>query len=267
LSLRQPLVKPKKTFDGLRMPPEPSPIPPRSFEIVAKQIAAMVQASYRIGQRLPAERELARTFGVSRPTVREAILSLAMAGMLQVRSNSGAYVIGRHEAPEVHALEGFGPFENLEARQLIEPQIAALAAQRASQTTLAQLAEALAMMRWEHAQGREADTSDLRFHIVLAEATGNSALVSICDTLWRGQIESRIWREIHTHMRMEDYRPMWLKDHEDIFEAVRARNARKASAAMAHHLNNIRKALMDASNAKAMARSPGAAKDAPDDAG
>jgi len=243
------------------MPVAPSPIPLRSFEIVAKQIAAMVQASYRIGQRLPAERELAQTFGVSRPTIREAILSLAMAGMLEVRSNSGAYVISRHEAPEVHALEGFGPFENLEARQLVEPQIAALAAQRASETTLAQLAESLAMMRWEHAQGREADTSDLRFHIVLAEATGNSALVSICDSLWRGQIESRIWHEIHAHMRMEDYRPMWLKDHEQIFEAVRARDSRKASAAMTHHLNNIRKALMDASNAKAMTRSGGGGPD------
>src|SRR5712664_752000 len=85
------------------MSPTPPVAPLRSFEAVARQIASMVQASYRIGQRLPAERELAKTFGVSRPTIREAILSLAMSGMLQVRSNSGAYVIGRHELPDVHA--------------------------------------------------------------------------------------------------------------------------------------------------------------------
>ena len=78
------------------MLPEPPFVPARSFEVVARKIAAMVQSSYRIGQRLPAERDLARTFGVSRPTVREAILSLAMAGMLKVRSNSGAYVVSRH---------------------------------------------------------------------------------------------------------------------------------------------------------------------------
>ena len=228
--------------------------PLRSFEVVARQIASMVQASYRIGQRLPAERELAKTFGVSRPTIREAILSLAMSGMLQVRSNSGAYVIGRHELPDVHALEGAGPFENLEARQMIEPQIAALASHRASKTTIVQLADALAMMRWEHAQGREADTSDHRFHVILAEATGNSALVLICDSLWRAQSDSRIWQEIHAHMRMEDYRSVWLKDHEAIFEAVSAGNARKASAAMTRHLGNIRDALMEASNAKSMAR-------------
>ncbi|WLA61981.1 FadR/GntR family transcriptional regulator [Bradyrhizobium diazoefficiens] len=232
---------------------DPPSKPERSFEIVARRIAAMIQASYRIGQRLPAERDLAKTFGVSRPTVREAILSLAMAGMLKVRSNSGVYVISRQEAPDVHALEGFGPFENLEARQLIEPQIAAIAAQRGTEATFAQLAEALAMMRWEHAQGREADTSDHRFHMALAEATGNGALVQISDSLWRAQTESGIWQEIHNHMQMEDYRPMWRRDHEAIFEAVQARNPRKASLAMTRHLTNIRDALMEASNARSMA--------------
>ncbi len=204
------------------MLPDPPHPPPRSFETVARQIASMVQAQYEIGRRLPAERDLAKMFGVSRPTIREAILSLAMAGMLKVRSNSGAYVISRHEAPEVQALEGFGPFENLQARQLIEPQIAALAAQFATEAMLARLAETLAMMQWEHSQGREADSADHRFHILLAEASGNGVLVSICDSLWRGQIESRIWQEIHTHMRMEDYRPVWRADHEAIYDAVRA---------------------------------------------
>ena len=89
------------------MLPDPPTRPERSFEIVARRITAMVQASYRIGQRLPAERDLAKTFGVSRPTVREAILSLAMAGMLKVRSKRGVYVISQ-ETPDVHALEGFG---------------------------------------------------------------------------------------------------------------------------------------------------------------
>jgi GntR family uxuAB operon transcriptional repressor len=228
--------------------------PQRSFEVVAKRIASMVQARYGIGERLPPERELAKTFGVSRPTIREAILSLAMSGMLQVRSNSGAYVISRHELPDMRTLEGAGPFENLEARLLIEPQIAVLAAQRAAKATIVQLADALAMMRAEHGEGREADTSDHRFHVILAEATGNSALVSICDSLWRAQSDSRIWQEIHAHMRMEDYRSVWLKDHEAIFEAVSTGAARKASAAMTRHLGNIRDALMQASKAKSMAR-------------
>lgn len=214
----------------------------------------MVQARYGVGERLPPERELAKTFGVSRPTIREAILSLAMSGMLQVRSNSGAYVISRHDLPDMRALEGAGPFENLEARQVIEPQVAALAAQRADKTTIVQLEDAITMMRREHARGREADAPDHRFHVILAEATGNSALVSICDSLWRAQSDSRIWQEIHAHMRMADYWPVWIRDHEAIFEAVAAGNARRASAAMTRHLGNIRDVLMKASNAKSMAR-------------
>ncbi|MGD5682439.1 GntR family transcriptional regulator, partial [Xanthomonas citri pv. citri] len=77
------LVKVKKTADEHEDVARSPSKPERSFEIVARRIAAMIQASYRIGQRLPAERDLAKTFGVSRPTVREAILSLAMAGMLK----------------------------------------------------------------------------------------------------------------------------------------------------------------------------------------
>ncbi|HWK45528.1 MAG TPA: FadR/GntR family transcriptional regulator [Stellaceae bacterium] len=231
------------------LPAPPNP-PSRSFEIVARQIAAMVQAQYGIGERLPAERDMARMFGVSRPTIREALLSLQMAGMLQVRNNSGAYVVSRHELPEMQALEGFGPFENLQARLMIEPQIAALAAQHASAVKLADLADSLAAMRREHALGNEADIADHRFHILLAEATGNGVLVSICDSLWRGQIESRIWQEIHTYMPMESYRPTWLRDHETIFRAVEERNAKKASAAMLRHLHNIRDALMVTTNAR-----------------
>jgi GntR family uxuAB operon transcriptional repressor len=222
--------------------------PRRSFEIVARQITALIQAEYGVGERLPAERELAKRFGVSRPTIREALLSLQMAGVVQVRTNSGAYVLSQQSAAEVlPALEGFGPFENLQARQLIEPQIAALAAQHATDTQLAQLAETLGIMRQDHAAGEEADIPDHRFHVVLAEATGNGVLVTICDGLWRGQIESRIWQEIHTVMPMETYRPTWLGDHEAIFRAVEQRNAKAASAAMLRHLNNIRNALMQAS--------------------
>lgn len=227
----------------------PPATPPRSFEIVARRITALIRAEYAVGARLPAERVLAQSFGVSRPTIREALLSLQMAGVVQIRTNSGAYVLSRREVTEMRGLEGFGPFENLHARQLVEPQIAALAAQGATAHQLAGLAETLAAMRLEHAGGREADAPDHRFHLLLAESTGNGVLVGICDSLWRGQIESRIWQEIHTHMPMERHRPTWLADHERIFRAVEGRNARAASGAMARHLLHIRDALMQTSPA------------------
>ena len=232
--------------------PSVAPVSPlRSFEVVARRIVALIRAEYAVGQRLPPERELAQGFGVSRPTIREAILSLQMAGMVQVRHNSGTYVTSRHEMVEVRTLEGFGPFENLQVRQMVEPQIAALAAQLASAVQLADLAGTLATMRREHALGREADGADHRFHVLLAEASGNGVLVSLSDSLWRGQIESRIWQDIHGYMPMERYRPTWLRDHEVILRAVEERSARRASAAMTRHLNNIRGALMASTRAGA----------------
>ncbi len=239
------------------MLPASSVSPTRSFEIVARQITALVQAEYAVGQRLPAERDLAKRFGVSRPTIREAILSLQMAGLLKVRHNSGAYVVSHRAAVEMQTLKGFGPFENVQARQLVEPQIAALAAQAASDMQLAQMAETLATMRREHALGRDADSADHRFHILLAEATGNGVLVSLSDSLWRGQIESQIWQDIRSYMPMESYRPTWLRDHEAIFRAVEERNARRAAAAMTKHLGNIRDALMSSTNGQTIARIKG----------
>lgn len=224
----------------------------RSFETVARQIAALVQQDHDVGQRLPAERELAKRFGVSRPTIREAILSLQMAGMLEVRKNSGAYVIRRQEAPEVKDLSGFGPFENLQARRMIEPQIAALAAQHATPLQLAAMAATLADMRAEHARGAEADAADHRFHILLAEASGNGVLVPIADQLWRGQIDSGIWQDIHRYMPMEQYRTTWLRDHEAIFRAVEEGKPRGAALAMTRHLANIHAALMETTGRGAM---------------
>ncbi|WP_159992400.1 FadR/GntR family transcriptional regulator [Roseomonas sp. 18066] len=236
------------------MPPEILPgTVLRSFETIARQIAALVQTDHPVGSRLPAERELARRFGVSRPTIREAILSLQMAGMLEVRKNSGAYVVSRQETPEVRALSGFGPFENLQARRMIEPQIAALAAQHATPLQLAAMAATLAEMRGDHARGLEADAADHRFHILLAEATGNGVLAQMADQLWRGQIDSGIWQEIHRYMPMEQYRKTWLRDHEAIFRAVEERKARAASLAMARHLANIHDALMTTTNARGRA--------------
>jgi GntR family uxuAB operon transcriptional repressor len=221
---------------------------PRAFELVAQKINAMIQARYEIGQRLPGERELARQFGVSRPTIREAVLFLSLAGMVDVRTNSGVYVTGRHQPTRLQGIEGFGPFEMLAARRLIEPEVAALAARQASASTVAQLADAMAMMRHENAMGRESEVGDHRFHVILAEATGNGMLVAVCDMLWTGQTKSRIWDEIYRRTPAAELWPLWLEGHERIYQAIRKKDSRQAKAAMIRHLDNIRDTFMAYSN-------------------
>ena len=223
----------------------------RAYEAVASDIAAMIRAKYEIGDKLPAERDFAARFGVSRPTVREAILRLSLAGMVEVRKNSGVYVTSRQELANI-AEAGTGPFENLDARIAIEPEIAALAAGKMTDSILAQLADAIAMMRWEHSQGQEADVGDRRFHVTIASATGNATLVSIVDQLWKSQLESRIWNEIHRRMHMRAYWPMWLADHERVFEALQSRNPDNARRAMLRHIRNIKDTLLKESSPTGM---------------
>ena len=148
------------------------------LEIVARRIAGMIQASYRIGQRLPAERDLAKTFGVSRPTVREAIL---VAGdgpvVLKVAVTARVYAISRRKHLTCTRSKASGRSRTWRRRQLIEPQIAAIAAQRGSEASLraacrATCHDALGNMR-RHVRPTRLDH---RFHVVLAEATGNGTL-------------------------------------------------------------------------------------------
>lgn len=219
----------------------------RAYEVVANDIAALVRAKYEIGDKLPAERDLATRYGVSRPTVREALLRLSLAGMVEVRKNSGVYVTSRQELANITEA-GTGPFENLEARMAIEPEICALAAKKITDTTLAQLADAIAMMRWEHTQGREADVGDRRFHVAIASATGNATLVSIVDQLWKSQLDSHIWTEIHRRMHMRSYWPMWVNDHQQIFEALQARDTDAARKCMLKHIRNIKDTLLKESS-------------------
>jgi len=219
----------------------------RAYEAIAAEISTLIQSKYDIGDRLPAERDLAARFGVSRPTIREALLRLSLSGQVEVRKNSGVYVTGR-QAKVVLSETGAGPFENLDARLIIEPELAAIAAANVSDRLIAQLADTLAIMRHEYALGKEAESGDHRFHLAIASASGNATLVNIVDMLWTTQLNSRIWQEIHRSMPMQAYWQTWLEDHEKIFDAIKAGNAKAARQAMARHIKNIHAILLSESS-------------------
>ncbi len=123
--------------------------PRRLYRQIADQIRALVRSGeYPAGSRLPPERDLARQLGVSRPSVREALIALEVEGLVEVRIGSGIYVLegGRGSAGEqVHAASG--PFELLRARWVIEGECAALAAKSAKKAQIASIEEALESMQ------------------------------------------------------------------------------------------------------------------------
>ena len=155
----------------------------RLFQSVAEQIAGLIDdGAYPAGTRLPGERELAEKLGVSRVTIREAEIALQAVGRLEIKTGSGVYV---SESAPVHsaALPKASAFEVTEARLLVESESAALAARNISDEGIAKLAGLVEQMRSGDQQA--ADEADEKFHMTIAEASNNAAMVHTIQSLWR----------------------------------------------------------------------------------
>lgn len=219
----------------------PSPARPadtrRLYQHVADQIRAVIRdAGFAAGTRLPPERELALQLGVSRPSLREALIALEIDGQVEIRMGSGVYVC----TPPASAARstpamGESPSELMHARATLEGAVITLAAARVTRAGLDRVRAALESMRQDHAKGRMPVDSDRRFHIAIAEMTGNSVLVRLVGELYDGRhspISSRL------SGRSENI-ATWkiaMAEHEAVFRALEARDPQAAAAAMGTHL-------------------------------
>src|ERR1700759_3948390 len=144
----------------------------RLYRQIADQLSALIASGeFAEGSRLPSERDLAAQLGVSRPSVREALIALEVAGKVEVRVGAGIFVSARRPvagAPDP-AKEGQGPFELLRARWLVEGEIAAEAARSGKPEELEIVRNAVAEMARNQNQRREADAADRNFHLGIAE--------------------------------------------------------------------------------------------------
>lgn len=219
----------------------------RLYLQVAEQLQALIgDGSFPVGSRLPAERDLAGQFGVSRPTIREAMIALEIAGLVEVRSGSGVYVLERSAGARLPETQAPGPFEILEARKLIESECCALAAERIDSVQLARLESLLTAMEAEGQSVEEAESIDQQFHCTIAEAAGNSALHATVSWLWQLRNESEISTRFHQRVREEGSRPI-LADHQRILQALESGDRQAASDAMSSHLQRVVDSLMEAS--------------------
>jgi GntR family transcriptional regulator, hexuronate regulon transcriptional repressor len=236
--------------------PVPTQTPPpsqgdRLYQSVARRIVEAIAAGqYPVGERLPAERELAVDFGVSRPTVREAIIALEVQGLVEVRVGSGAYVLA---LPGNTAL-GFGisAFELTEARLLFEGESAALAASQISDEELATLERLLVEMDRENRQGDGlTESSDREFHLTIARATRNAAIVRTIGDLWDLRSTSPEAALVYSRARAADVKPV-VDEHVAVVAALRTRDPKKARAAMRTHLSAVMDHLLFALEEKAI---------------
>jgi len=228
--------------------------PPRSrlYQRVAEQLAAAIKDSeYPPGSRLPAERKLAERFDVSRPTIREAIIALEIAGFVEVRGGSGVYVCSDTENPLSSTDLDIGPFDILEARILFEGEAAELAAKQISEDELQELRDALEAMVHENEEEPICEKADENFHKIIARATHNEAIVSVCEHLWQLRNNSPISAHILDKVRQSGSRPR-IEEHRAVLEALEQRDPAAARSAMREHLTRVIQQLLDATEATAI---------------
>ncbi len=214
--------------------------PLRLYRQIAGQIAALIgNGEFPAGSRLPAERELATLLGVSRTSVREAIISLEIAGRVEVRVGSGIFVAAPpFDVVSAAADEGPSPFELLAARHLIEGEIAAVAARSATKSDLAQMRATVVRMRDHATDFRRRDAADQEFHVRIAAATGNGSLALVVQGLWQ-QRRGKLWSRIEAYFHTRKMRDGVLRDHNAIIDALELRDSDGARTAMHRHLARV----------------------------
>jgi DNA-binding FadR family transcriptional regulator len=235
----------------------------RLYQRVAEQIARLIASGeYRLGGRLPPERDLARLLGISRPTVREAMVALELAGLVEVRTGAGSYVAAMPAEARMLPLwlgdSGPGPIELIEARRAIEPIVAAAAATRANADDLAVIGETIEDMM-QAADSTSFRAADRRFHQRIAQATGNGVFVAMVDNLW-SQMFTPIFERLGRRTGLlPEARETALEEHQAIAKAIVARDPEAARRAMDTHLGKVQ-AILSGEGGETVTREPSMAE-------
>jgi GntR family transcriptional regulator, transcriptional repressor for pyruvate dehydrogenase complex len=207
---------------------------PRSklAETAAQHILEVVRTQPP-GTKLPTERDLMTSLGVGRSTVREALKGLALIGVLEIRHGQGAFVADfAPTLPIGLELQGAATKELIEARQIIEVEIARLAAERRSQRWVTDMDELLRDHRATLKARRRPVLQASRFHVLVAEAADNRVLAAVVRPFFRMMIQGGpAFYEL-----IEGYVDWELAQHEQIFAAIRDRDPDRAAAMMHEHV-------------------------------
>jgi DNA-binding FadR family transcriptional regulator len=214
----------------------------RLYEQIAAQIEDLVrQGEFKPGDRLPSEAELARTLGVSRPSVREAMIALETAGLVEVLTGSGTFV--REVAPAHLSLPWAngrepGLLEQFQTRQVVEPELAALAAKVATPQEIAALGTIVDQMEQKLGSHDSLHPDHLAFHVKLAQASGNLILANLMRTLFVAY-DDPMWSTLRTKAYAIANLRKGIIFRRQLVAALTRRNATEARAIVRRHLNRL----------------------------
>ncbi|MDN5348212.1 MAG: GntR family transcriptional regulator, transcriptional repressor for pyruvate dehydrogenase complex [Clostridia bacterium] len=217
-------------------------------EIIAQIEEQVIEGYLRPGSRLPSERELAETLGVSRGAVREALTALEMMGIVDVKSGEGTFIRETTNDSKIQALSLILLLEKdafrdiLEVRKILEVACAELAAQKASLEQLDKIARCLEEMKQELEQGKFSLGPDMQFHYCIAEASGNSLLLRLMNTI-SGNVRLVLRRTWPRRFTSLEEGMVIFNEHRKILEALFSRAPGLAGRYMEEHLNRVAQAL------------------------
>lgn len=216
----------------------------RTYQKIARHLKDQIVAGdYEIGDRLPSERELAGQLGVSRPSLREALLALEIAGVVEIRGGAGVFVLNNLEIAEFEIndfLKGApGPYEILEVRRIIEGHTAYGAALKASPEEVGEL-ERLdqQLLDINLDKTEEFLMLDREFHIQVSKSSGNSVLFQMVHWLWDIG-KGPMWKRWYYDQRSQKIRERSRNDHHEIFLFIKSKEAEMARTAMAAHVDRL----------------------------
>jgi len=212
--------------------------PRRLYRQIADQLRALIAGGeFAAGARLPAERDLSKQLGVSRPSVREALIALEVEGWVEVRTGSGVYVLDRsHRASEPMEAAEWGPLELIRARRVVEGETAALAATMGKRRDVDAMTRAIEAMREMADRNVMPLEGDRAFHLAVVDACGNVVLSETVQGFWdsrKGPIFTRLGGYFET---VKSWRSA-IAEHEAIRDAIAARDADGARRAMHEHMD------------------------------
>jgi GntR family transcriptional repressor for pyruvate dehydrogenase complex len=214
------------------------------YEEIVDQLKIMLtDGELRPGDKLPSERDMSESLGVSRASVREALTTLEAIGILEIKPGEGTFVRQTSDAETfapltlVLAIERNSKAQLMEVRRVLETEMAALAAERASSEDLHKIKEWLDLMKGAH-NTHDAVETDLRFHFAIAKATQNTILLRLINTIADLMHDTlrvkreKIYANSQTGQRI-------IREHEAIYRAIKDRDPQDARDKMLEHINHV----------------------------
>ena len=241
----RPVRKSKSSIAARTMDFKPIAKTTLTESVFEKLVTSLLQGPWEAGDRIPPERELCQQLGIGRASLREALKALELIGMLECRVGDGTFVLPRSEflsRPLLWAITGTDKAELrdiVEARRVLEGEIAALAAERATTEEADEIGAAVEDLRAGLAEPVKALEADMRFHLAMAKAAHNEILFNAVQLL-----RNLMGQWLLLKLRMPQASVKVLQQHEAIYTAIRHRDPLRARAEMLQHLTEMGQLLI-----------------------